>query len=228
MRAVITYETSTNIPRYSIKTVLRSYDLLVVPFLCVKSERASSTGRKGAGEREMVLYLTILVPSPSSSVLKQQRRLPEEGKKRQPESEVLCYAFGTFPRECQQPTLKTYIRYQALNHPKVKKSLAFLFFWFLCNTYCLNRSFRNMGLCSQIPLLCSRFHCVTPRWNTRRLWPVRRRLLCSFEVSDTKNQSSNTTESIPLILSQEPVLQPPQLSLYWFLAMQRSRAQAES
>ena len=75
MRAVITYETSTNIPRYSIKTVLRSYDLLVVPFLCVKSEGASSTGRKGAGEREMVLYLTILVPSPSSSVLKQQRRL---------------------------------------------------------------------------------------------------------------------------------------------------------
>ena len=31
-------------------------------------------------------------------------------------------------------------------------------------------------------------------------------LLCSFEVSDTKHQSSNTTESIPLILCQEPGL----------------------
>ena len=78
MRAVITYQTSTNIPRYSIKTVLRSYHqhgLLVVPFLCVKSERASNTGRKGAGERELVLYLANLVLRPSSPLLKQERRL---------------------------------------------------------------------------------------------------------------------------------------------------------
>ena len=54
----ITYQTSTNIPRYSIKTVLRSYHqhgLLAVPFLCVKSERVSNTGRKGAGEMGLVL-----------------------------------------------------------------------------------------------------------------------------------------------------------------------------
>jgi len=81
----------------------------VVPFLCVKSERASNTGRKGAGERPQGAGSVFSQPRSQTLLFPAEMRktafylsLLLQGKERRESlrAKLFATAFGTFPREC--------------------------------------------------------------------------------------------------------------------------------